>query len=81
MAAKKKAKKTVNKKIARILPARNEDDTWHVKNTPVVNNDGAVIMNPAVVPSEKETNQGTVVRPTLDKDTGVLVMKPVEDDK
>jgi hypothetical protein len=82
MAAKKNKKvNRVAKKVARILPVRNEDGTWHVKNTPVVNTDGAVIMNPPIESTDQKDEKSTTLKPSLDKETGVLVMVPVTEDK
>jgi hypothetical protein len=83
----KKTKKT-SKKIATFKKSplkikRISDDTQEVQIEPVIDSTGTVVMRSVDDHNEITTNnsKGTVLKPTLDKETGVLTMVPVQDTK
>jgi hypothetical protein len=80
----KKSKKTAEKtskkapvKIKRISDATSDPE---VQVEPVVDTSGAVVMRSVDDPGETVKSKGTVLKPSIDKETGVLTMVPVADD-
>jgi hypothetical protein len=80
------AKKSAKKSMAKILPVRNQDGTYHVqqaekesvKVSPVVDSTGTVVMKSIDDVGETTRNPGTTMKPVVDKETGVLTMVPVD---
>jgi hypothetical protein len=79
-------KKIVKKPMAKILPMRNQDGTYHVqqaekenvKVSPVVDSTGTVVMKSVDDVGETTNNPGTTIKAVVDKETGVLTMVPVD---
>jgi hypothetical protein len=80
------AKKSAKKSMAKILPVRNQDGTYHVqqaekesvKVSPVVDSTGTVVMRSVDDAGETTSNPGTIMKPVVDKETGVLTMVPAD---
>jgi hypothetical protein len=56
---------------------RVSDPDSEVQVEPVVDISGAVVMRSIDDPGEITKNKGTVLKPSIDKETGVLTMVPV----
>lgn len=74
------SKKTIKKSPIKIK--RISDDIQEVQIEPVVDSTGTVVMRSIDDHNEITNNsKGIVLKPTIDKDTGVLTMVPLQDTK
>lgn len=76
MATKKKpAKKTAAKKIS---SKKKDTDNKTVTAKPSTDSTGVVVMRSVDDPGETTEGQAITVRPVFDKETGSIIMTPVE---
>ena len=83
MAAKKKPAKKAAKKTAKKSPAKKtavkKTPPKPVVVAPVTDSTGVVIMKSVDDPGTASEGKAMKLKPTLDKETGVITMVPVED--
>ena len=80
-ASKKTAKKMVKKlpvKIKRVSKTMPNQNKKEVQVIPVTDSTGVVVMRSVDDPGETTKNKVTVLKPRLDKETGVVTMVPEE---